>query len=75
MPVLPEVGSMMVAPGRRRPAASRASIIATPIRSLTLAAGLKNSSLPQISAASPSSACSLDRRTSGVEPMVSVMLL
>ena len=46
MPVLPEVGSISVlTPGRMRPAASSASIIETPMRSLTLPIGLKNSSL------------------------------
>ena len=45
MPVLPEVGSIRVAPGLILPACSRASIMATPMRSLTEAIGLKNSSL------------------------------
>ena len=44
-----------VAPGRSRPSASMASIIPTPIRSLTQAMGLKNSSFRR-SAAIPSSA-------------------
>lgn len=34
-PVLPEVGSMMVPPGRSRPSRSAASIMATAIRSFT----------------------------------------
>ena len=48
MPVLPEVGSISVAPGRIAPAASRASIMLTPMRSLTLPIGLKNSSLARM---------------------------
>ena len=41
MPVLPEVAStMVVRPGSIRPSASAASIMATPMRSLTLPAGL-----------------------------------
>jgi hypothetical protein len=41
IPVLPEVGSTIVLrPGWMRPSASAASIIDTPIRSLTLPAGL-----------------------------------
>ena len=45
MPVLPEVGSMMTLPSFSRPLASAASIMALAIRSLTLPAGLKYSSL------------------------------
>ena len=74
MPVLPEVGSTRTEPGPIRPSASRASIIATPIRSLTLAIGLKNSSLSRRSAVIPSSAHRRGTRTSGVLPMVSAML-
>ena len=54
MPVLPEVGSIESSPGldpRRR--APCASIMLTPMRSLTLAIGLKNSSLTRISASTP----------------------
>ena len=41
MPVFPEVGSItVVTPGSILPSASAASIIATPIRSLTEPAGL-----------------------------------
>ena len=40
MPVLPEVGSMMVPPGWIKPSFSACSIIARPIRSLTLASGI-----------------------------------
>ncbi|MNO09536.1 hypothetical protein D3C81_2327750 [compost metagenome] len=45
MPVLPEVGSINTEPGLILPACSSASTMATPIRSLTEAIGLKNSSL------------------------------
>ena len=69
MPVLPEVGSTMVAPGFRRPSASAASIMARPMRSFTLPAGLKYSSFTTTSAP-PSRWC---RRTSGVFPMSWVM--
>ena len=74
MPVLPEVGSITVAPGFRRPAASRSRIMLTPMRSFTLAIGLKNSSFRQMSALIPSSAVMCGMRTSGVLPMVSTML-
>ena len=74
MPVLPEVGSTRTASGPSLPSASRASTIATPIRSLTLAIGLKNSSFKSSSAAIPSSAASRGTRTNGVLPMVSAML-
>ena len=55
MPVLPEVGSTSVPPGLIAPAASSASIMLTPMRSLTLAIGLKNSSLARMSASTPCS--------------------
>ena len=75
MPVLPEVGSTSTErPGSIVPSASAASIMETPIRSLTEARGLKNSSLPTISAPQPASAGRRLKRTSGVEPMVSAML-
>ena len=48
MPVLPEVGSMMTLPAFSRPLASASSIMALAIRSLTLPAGLKYSSLATI---------------------------
>jgi hypothetical protein len=74
MPVLPEVGSTkVVRPGRIRPAASSASIIATPIRSLTLPIGLKNSSLARTLATMPFSRANLSSLTSGVSPIVSVI--
>ncbi len=75
MPVLPEVGSISTVPGPIRPSRSAASIMARPIRSLTEARGLKNSSLPTTSAAPPNSLVSRGSRTSGVAPMVSVMEL
>jgi hypothetical protein len=67
--VLPLVGSTTVPPGASRPSAARASSIATPMRSLTECVGLKNSSLREISACTPASAASRDRRTSGVPPI------
>ena len=74
MPVLPEVGSIsVVLPGAMRPSASMASIIATPMRSLTEAIGLKNSSLAISLATMPFSAANLSSRTRGVSPIVSVM--
>ena len=74
MPVLPEVGSMMVlTPGLILPAFSAASIIETPMRSFTDDIGLKNSSLARISAVTPSRWGRRLRRTRGVAPMVSVM--
>ncbi len=76
MPVLPEVGSIsVVSPRPDRPAASIASIIETPMRSLTLAIGLKNSSLARSLAFTPSALAILSRRTIGVSPIVSVMEL
>ena len=45
MPVLPLVGSTTMVSGPMSPASWAASIIATPMRSLTEFAGLKNSSL------------------------------
>src|SRR5881409_4062798 len=50
MPVLPLVGSTIVAPGRSAPRRSASSIIATAIRSLTLPPGLKNSSFASTTA-------------------------
>ncbi len=73
MPVLPEVGSISVVSGPIRPSRSSASIIETPMRSLTEAIGLKNSSLARISASTRARAVRRDSRTSGVAPMVSVM--
>ena len=64
IPVLPLVGSTTTVSGPMRPAACAASIMDTPMRSLTLLAGLKNSSLAATSAAAPS--VILLTRTSGV---------
>ena len=76
MPVLPEVGSIsVVLPGAILPAASSASIIDTPMRSLTEAIGLKNSSLARRLATMPFSLANLSSRTSGVSPIVSVIEL
>ncbi len=73
MPVLPLVGSMITEPGLSTPCASIASIIEAPMRSLTLASGLKNSSLARTSPFGFSSAVRRGKRTSGVSPMVSTM--
>ena len=67
MPVFPLVGSRMMVSGLIRPACSAASIMATPMRSFTLFAGLKNSSLATTSAAAPS--VTRFSRTSGVFPI------
>src|SRR6476661_8008501 len=73
MPVLPEVAStIVVRPGSIRPAASAASIIATPILSFTLPAGLYASSLPISSA--PQSGATRVKRTRGVLPTRSARL-
>ena len=60
-------------PGPMRPCASSASIIATPMRSLTLAIGLKNSSLASRLARTPRSRAMRSILTSGVSPIVSVI--
>jgi hypothetical protein len=73
MPVLPEVGSTSTVPGLIRPARSAASIIATPMRSLTELMGLKNSSFAASSAPTPCALARRSRRTIGVAPMVSVI--
>src|SRR5215469_10705965 len=74
MPVLPLVGSIKtVLPGVIFPAFSASLIMLTPIRSLTLAQGLKLSSFATTVAPTPS--VTLFRRTSGVLPMRSVMSL
>ena len=73
MPVLPLVGSTTTVSGPMSPASSAASIIATPMRSLTECAGLKNSSFAATSAPAPS--VTLRMRTSGVLPMSSVTSL
>src|SRR4051794_14376159 len=67
IPVLPLVGSTTTArPGLISPSSSAASIIATPIRSLTEPPGLKYSSLAQTCAPSPSAMRSSS--TIGVPP-------
>ena len=53
MPVFPEVGSMITAPGFSSPLCSAASIMAFPTRSFTLPAGLKYSTLASRRALSP----------------------
>ena len=74
MPVLPDVGSTRwVLPGVILPAASSASTMATPMRSLTLEIGLKNSSFARRLALTPFSLARRSSRTSGVSPIVSVM--
>src|SRR5690242_12035043 len=73
MPVLPLVAStIVVRPGSMIPSASAASIIATPIRSLTDPPGLNISSLAKTSA--PSGAI-LASCTIGVLPTWSAMLI
>src|SRR5919112_5532970 len=69
VPVLPEVGSMIVPPGRRRPSASAASTIRIATRSLIEPPGLKYSTLATTCGVRPD-AMRL-RRTSGVSPTVS----
>jgi hypothetical protein len=70
MPVLPLVASMTRPPGGSRPSASAASIMDSPARSLTLAAGLKNSSLAKTVASRPAAKRLI--RTRGVRPTSSV---
>src|SRR4051812_11646075 len=73
MPVLPLVAStIVVRPGSMMPSASAASIIATPIRSLTEPPGLSISSLANSSA--PSGAIRVSW-TIGVRPTWSAMLI
>ena len=68
MPVLPLVAStIVVRPGSIRPSASAASIIATPMRSLTEPPGLNISSLAKSCAAVPSGSTRVSR-TIGVRP-------
>ena len=71
MPVLPLVGSMMMVPGLIFPSRSAASIIARPMRSLTLPSGLRFSSFAAIVA--PALPAMRLSRTSGVWPMHWVM--
>ena len=75
MPVLPLVAStIVVRPGSIRPSASAASIIATPMRSLTEPPGLNISSLAKTSPrrVRPASRVSC---TIGVRPTWSAMLI
>src|SRR5215475_3829044 len=65
-PVLPEVGSTIVPPGRSFPSRSACSIIARPIRSLTDPPGLRYSSLARIRACPGGE--SRSSRTIGVPP-------
>jgi hypothetical protein len=69
VPVLPEVGSMIVPPGRSRPSRSAASINRSATRSLIEPPGLKSSSLATTWGLRPA-AIRLSR-TSGVSPIVS----
>src|SRR4051794_3229359 len=71
VPVLPEVGSTIVPPGRSSPSRSAASIIAIAARSLIEPPGLRASTLATICGVSP--APRRDRRTSGVSPMASMI--
>src|SRR5664279_6598695 len=65
-PVLPEVGSTIVPPGRNSPLASAASTIRSAMRSFTEPPGLKYSTLATTNGARP--AASLSNATSGVLP-------
>src|SRR5438477_7599832 len=65
-PVLPDVGSTIVPPGRSRPRRSASRIIARAMRSFTLPPGLNHSSLAKIRAAPRAKRAS---STSGVAPM------
>ena len=77
MPVLPNVGSISTEPGPIFPSRSSASIIDTPMRSLTLPIGLKNSSLARMLALThavlfrqpvePDDGCYADRVGDGIE--------
>ena len=60
---------MMVAPGFNRPRASASSIIALAMRSFTLPAGLKYSSLASSFACSLSAASMWESSSSGVPPI------
>ena len=69
MPVLPLVGSMMTEPGFKRPLASASSIMALAMRSFTLPAGLKYSSLATILAFRPNSCFRWVSSSKGVWPI------
>src|SRR5438477_11610625 len=68
-PVLPEVGSTIVPPGRSFPSRSACSIIGRPIRSFTEPPGFRYSSLARISP--PPGGESFGRRTIGLPPTIS----
>ena len=69
-PVLPDVGSTIVPPGRNAPDASAASIIRTAMRSFTDPPGLKYSTLASTCAGAP--AVTFRSLSRGVSPMSSV---
>src|SRR5262245_55673336 len=74
-PVLPEVGSTIVPPGRSSPDSSAASIMRSAMRSLTEPPGLKYSILARtvgVRAADTGPAVTLRSRTSGVLPINSI---
>src|ERR1700761_842824 len=71
MPVLPEVGSRIVCPGRIRPFSSASSIIARATRSLTEPVGLRDSSLAQ--SRTPGFGLRRFSSTSGVWPIAWMM--
>ena len=73
MPVLPEVGSISTVSALTMPAFSIAMIMAAPMRSFTLAAGLKYSSLARMVALTPWACGNLRKRTIGVSPTASTM--
>src|SRR4051794_612740 len=73
MPVLPEVGSISTVSALITPAFSIAITIAAPMRSLTLAAGLRYSSLARMVAFTPWAWGSFRKRTTGVSPTASTM--
>ncbi|MGY3409783.1 hypothetical protein ACVWZV_005896 [Bradyrhizobium sp. GM5.1] len=73
MPVLPEVGSISTVSGLTIPAFSMAMIMAAPMRSFTLAAGLKYSSFAKMVAFTPCMPGSRRKRTIGVSPKASTI--
>jgi len=73
MPVLPEVGSTSTVSGLTRPARSMSSIMATPMRSFTLPAGLRNSSFARTLAFTPRICGKRRSCTIGVSPIASVI--
>src|SRR4051812_37747528 len=72
MPVLPDVGSTIVAPGASNPWLSAASIIESAMRSFTLPPGFSDSILPSTSA--EPAGTTRASRTSGVLPIRSSTL-